>query len=74
MFDWLEKMCLKYPEAAENIQILDDYNMTSVVKFPSKYWYFSQVSVKADFYPTIKIGCIHSPHVHMIKVLHSVTK
>ena len=55
LLDWLEQMCPRDPEATPNIQLSDDYNITSVVKFPSKYWYFSQVSVKADFHPTITI-------------------
>ena len=48
-------MCPRDPEVTPNIRLSDDYNITSVVKFPSKYWYFSQVSVKADFHRTIII-------------------
>jgi len=55
MLDWLEQMCLRNPEATPNIWLSDDYNITSIVKFPSKYRHFSQVSVKADFHPTITI-------------------
>jgi hypothetical protein len=55
MLDWLDQMCPRDPEATPNIRLSDDYNITSVVKFPSKFWYFSQVSVKADFHPTITI-------------------
>ena len=49
MFDWL---CSKGPK---NIQLPDDYNMTSIVKFPSKSRTFSQILVKFDFHQTIAI-------------------
>ena len=61
-------MCPRDPEATLNIRLSDDYNITSVVKFPSKYWYFSQVSVKADFHPTITIRSLE------FAFLQSVTK
>jgi hypothetical protein len=48
-------MCLRDPKATPNIWLSNDYNITFIVKFPSKFWYFNLVSVKADFHPIITI-------------------
>ena len=61
-------MCPRDPKATPNIRLSDDYNITSVVKFLSKFWYFSQVSVKADFHPTITIRSLEFAFVQSITV------
>ena len=43
------------PKGPENIRLSDDYNMTSIVKFPSKSRTFSQILVKFDFYQIIAV-------------------
>src|ERR1700689_245269 len=60
-------MCPRDPKATPNIRLSDDYNITSVVKFLSKFWYFSQVSVKADFHPTITIHSLEFAFLQRVR-------
>jgi len=64
-------MCPRDPKATPNIRLSDDYNITSIVKFLSKYWYFSQVSVKADFHRTITIRSLEFAFLQSVMCDHN---